>query len=175
MTLRAACARAKVSHTAVKQWMLKGSGEMACPDARPYEQFVTYLDAARAELQETCLDTIHQLRRGGTVITQTVITKPDGTQTVRETRAQPSLPAATWLMEAKFGRNFGAKQRVEHSGTIRQESVNLNLNAPVSPDHARLLGAMLGSMFGVAQSQQSQEQQLLVHEETPAEIPPAGV
>lgn len=143
MTLCAACAAAGTNHRTVRQWIRKGRGEIPCDDPRPYRQFCKWMEVSQAQLQEECLETIIDVMKGGHVSARTITTRPDGSEIVNEKITTPKAEPAQWLLERKFAKNFGNKQKVEHSGTVQHQNVNVNLVANLSDAEAMALVNLL--------------------------------
>lgn len=142
MTFYAACEKAGTSHKTVRQWLKKGKGEIPCDDPRPYQQFVKYLEMGKAIMQEECLDTIHEVRKGGYVTSRTIVTRPDGSEVVTEKVTPPRAEPAQWLLERRAP-GFSNRTKVEHSGTVRNENINLTMAANLSDADAMTLVRLL--------------------------------
>lgn len=130
-----------ISHSTVSNWIQRGASE---PESQ-FGEFLTNLERSRAQGIESTLDKIKDAGDGGQIVGRSTTTKGDSV-TVNERYSSPDWRAHQFRLQVADPDTFSPKQRVEHSGTIRQESVALNLNADLNADQMRALGNLLMTM-----------------------------
>lgn len=98
------CARlVGVSRSALFDWLYLGrTGQ----DER-YQQFYRDFTRAEAEGAEDYLGIVHGAAAGGCCIEKVTKTDKNGQVTVTEKLTPPSAPAAQWVLERRFARDFG--------------------------------------------------------------------
>ena len=133
---------AGTSSTSIRKWRKRAA------DPNEQDEIFQYLEdqlqLAKSEFHKNNLTRIHNAADGGELVKKRTVTSPDGTETVDETYSRPQWQAAAWLLERRFPDDYALKNRIshEHSGTVRNENVNLNIEQKMTPAQAAQLASL---------------------------------
>jgi len=98
------CAKlAGVSRSALFDWLYLGRTGYD----ELYSKFYRDFTAAEAEGARDYLGIVHDAAAGGTCVKKVTKTDKNGNVTVTEELTPPSAPAAQWVLERRFARDFG--------------------------------------------------------------------
>ena len=129
------CAKlAGVSRSALFDWLYLGRTGYD----ELYSKFYRDFTAAEAEGARDYLGIVHDAAAGGRVVEKTTKTDKNGNVTVVEKLTPPSAPAAQWVLERRFARDFGPN-RMEvmlleaQIRTLTERVAKLTANEPENP------------------------------------------
>jgi transposase len=116
-----ACLMADVKHSTATLWRERGENGHSQQGTHPlYIAFITQVKKAEAQDEARRLLRINQAGQGGTVISETTTTYPDGRIEHEVKRTSPQWQADAWHLERKYPDRYG--RRV-------QANVNLDIQA----------------------------------------------
>jgi hypothetical protein len=142
---------AGIDYTTMCRWRRIADGREPCQseeNVKLYKHFSQVISRAMAELQMACLDTLHESAQGGKVLHETVTEREDGTKTVSTKYSAPQWQAHAWILERRFPDEFGrvTRQEINHSGTVHNQNLNIDMVANIPDDQAVQLSALLSQM-----------------------------
>lgn len=138
--LNYACKRFGIDPGTAARWLLRSREPNASREFVVFSQMYERAKAAAVEKRIACIDRIAE---GGNVISRTTSVTKDGKTTTAEKFQQPQWMAAAWWLERVHSEQFGKSTKVEHSGTVRNQNVNVNLQLDLpDADAAQLLGLL---------------------------------
>jgi hypothetical protein len=109
-----ACLMADVPHSTATDWRNRGEGSN--PRRRPTPALVAFAAAVKkAEAQDEArrLLRINQAGQGGTVVSETTITYPDGRIEREVKRTSPQWQADAWYLERKYPDRYGRRVQAD--------------------------------------------------------------
>src|SRR5262245_40281791 len=108
-----ACLMAGVPDSTETDWMERGEGRHATlPPAPVFTAFSAAVKKAQAQDEARRLLRINQAGQGGTVISETTITYPDGRVEREVKRTSPQWQADAWHLERKYPDRYSRRDRL---------------------------------------------------------------
>jgi len=121
-----AAAHACISHHTLKLWL--GRGREGEPE---YEDLLFQVEQAEKDFQWVHLENIAAAAKGGILTHRKTSVSKSGDESVDEKYSSPAWQASAWLLERTDNR-FALSKKVEHSGNVRHESINIDVETNLS-------------------------------------------
>lgn len=105
-------------------WMQKGRQAISEQNYEDqYAIFVYAIKNAEAKAQAESIIRIRAASRGGELVRETTVTRPNGTAVTTREYSRPDWTSAAWYLERKYPDLWGRRERVDRSVRAEAEKV----------------------------------------------------